>query len=219
MNAKLKSFLEAKDLDVLQLTKDKLGKLEEKDIMLIGSILTKWEPSLALSNLLFSPSILPLDLQNKAILKGIGDQQNQYIVLAAIVGLQELNPQNFSDEEREMIVNSLLDIIKKYQNALADRASVSILPFLDEGKIGKVISLLSNTSKTVRHNLLGWLFQIVAHGSYAEFRGKLGQKRVPPKIRKKIEKELERDEQAANSGMPSPLTLPLYSYIPMQNEM
>jgi hypothetical protein len=219
MREKLKSFLEAKNLDVLQLNKERLGELKEEDTVLIRSILKKREPSLALSNLLFNPSILPSDLQNDAILRGIGDEQNQYIVLAATVGLQELNPQQFSDKEREIVVNSLLNIIKRYQNVLADRASISVLPFLNQGDEGNVITLFSEISGITLHNLLGWLYQTAAHSSYAKLREKIAQEKLPMATRKEIEKKLERDEQGQALGLTSLLALPVSSYIPEQNEM
>lgn len=218
MSEKVKFFLEAADPDTLQSARGELGDLEEKDILLIRSTLRKWELSLAVSNLLFYPEIIPPEIRIESIFKGLSDQHNPYIALAATVGLQNLDPQDISEEDRKYLVKKLLEIIDRQETILADRASVSILPFLHKDEMESVFTLLSNPSETVRHNLLGWLYKTLAQGSHAGLKEKLAREKIPLETRKKLEKILDRDEQRVNAGLPSLLALPRYAYIPSRND-
>lgn len=123
------------DLDDLQSAKNKLGDLEEEDIVLIKAVLKQWKNKQEVSNLLFYPSVIPEDIRITVLLKGLDDNENPYNILAATVGLQEIDPEQLLNDEITHIRSRLLNIIETNNTVLADRASVSILPFLNRQEL------------------------------------------------------------------------------------
>ena len=172
-----------------------------------------------MSNLLFHPVVIPSAIRIEVILKALTDHQNPNIVLAAIVGLQDIDIQQISEEERDCIVMSLLEIMKNNETILADRASVSILPLLSKREMEKVFRLMSHPSVTTCHNLLGWLYREVANENLTEFMKMAEQAKIPPETREKVAQILDEDEKMKTRGLPSLLGSHLYSYIPNRKEI
>jgi hypothetical protein len=216
MSEKLKIFLQAEDLDDLQSAKNKLGDLEEEDIALIHSILQQWQNLQAVSNLLFHPCVIPEAIRVNSLLHGLADQENRYNVLAATVGLQEIDPEPLSDEDIAQIRKRLLDIIETNETILAARASVSILPFLSEYEIDRVFRFLSHPVEAVRHNILGWLYENAGFESREAFIA-TATHHVLPETLAWVSETLQEHDRRVTAGQPSTLGLPLYTYIPNLN--
>ncbi len=219
MSEKIKNYLEVMDLDDLQSAKNKLGNLEEKDIVLIRTILQQWRNKREVSNLLFYPSVIPEDIRVGVLLKGLDDNENPYNILAATVGLQDIDPEQLLDEEIAQIRNRLLDIIERNDTVLADRASVSILPFLSRQDADRVFRLLSHPSVITRHNILSWLFETTFPKSKEEFIEIAAAHNISSETLSQLSKVLEKKAQKNANGLPDVLTSPLYAYIPNRKEV
>lgn len=214
MSEKIEKFLEAEDLDELLSNRNKLGNLEEKDIILIRSILQEWQNPQAVSNLLFYPSVIPEDMRINYLIKGLTDRENFYNILAATVGLQEIDYEQLLNEEIVQIRERLLEIIETDETVLADRASVSILPFLGKQDVDRVFRLLSHPSKVTRHNILGWLYKTIVPDSPEQFIEAAAVYNLPSETITEVSEVLQEHEQRVANGLLSYLTFPIFSYIP-----
>jgi hypothetical protein len=219
MSEKIKNFLKVMDLDDLQSAKNKLGDLEEEDIVLIRAVLKQWKNKQEVSNLLFYPSVIPEDIRISVLLKGLDDNENPYNILAATVGLQEIDPEQLLNDEITHIRSRLLNIIETNNTVLADRASVSILPFLNRQDVDRVFRLLSHPSVITRHNILSWLFETTFPKSKEEFIEIAAAHDISSEALSQVSKVLKIKEQRIAKGLPDVLNFPIYAYIPNRKEV
>jgi DNA-binding transcriptional ArsR family regulator len=218
LNAKLKTFLEVEDLDALLVARNSLGNLPEEDLKIIYSILHKWDNPQAISNLLFHPTVIPENIRMPSIFRGLNEQNNNYYVLASIVGLQSINSENLSGGEKSLILEHLNHIIEADKGMFAARASVSILSFLGEEDASRVFKFVSHPNEATSHNILAWLLEVVGKKGVEKFTEVAAASGVSQETQDYALEKLQEYIRKEEAGELSTLTLPLYSYIPNLTE-
>ncbi len=159
MSPELKEFLAADDLDDAFRARQRIGALGAEDVAAVRSVLERWQDSQAVANLLMHPSLIPSDLLEASLFRGLAERRVVYHVLAAVVGLQSINPAGMTAESRRRITEALLALMRQTTGILAQRASVSIQQFLDEDHAPQIFDLRAHPEETVWHNLRAWLYR------------------------------------------------------------
>ena len=130
--AGLERLLSAGDPDLLAAARDDLDGLDEQDDARIHEVLSAWEDVPAVANLLMYPEVVVEDERMPALLRGLRDDAEPYLALAASVGLQRLAEDPLEDdpeddeELRDEVVAALRDVIARSDGALAARAQLAL---------------------------------------------------------------------------------------------
>jgi len=94
----LASFLATEDLDDLLRAAMELDPPSDHELAVVRSTLHEWRNEQAVANLLFYPHFIPADLRLETVIHGLDEQRQRYYVLAAVVGLQDLDIAALSKE-------------------------------------------------------------------------------------------------------------------------
>lgn len=213
MSHQLHEFLIAEDLDQLLDAWRKLGSLDADDTATVRSVLARWETPQAVSNLLFHPDLIPEDIRLDALFRGLAEQRVAYYVLAAVVGLQALDPTRLSAEERKRVAAELWDVMAQTTDVLAHRASVSFRGFVTDTDAPSVLMLLLHPDKTVRHNARAWLFSTFKDRGPEALAAAAQQTGLNEEVRRQVSDEFTEFVTNPPTGFKSP-EFPLYAYIP-----
>lgn len=219
MSPELEKFLATEDLDALLRAQDKLSVLDKQDNATIRTLLQQWDRPQAIANLLFHPMLIPQDIRLPSLLRGLAEQQVDYYVLAAVVGLQSIKPDEITEEERRRISRELLTLIRERMDVVAARASVSVAGFSTEEDAPQMFALLEHSNKTVRHNILVWLIRTFENRGLEPFIAVAQASELPEEARRsaieKFSNFLFKLQNPHDSQKPwtHPI-FPLYSYIP-----
>jgi hypothetical protein len=162
---------------------------------------------------LLHPTLIPDDIRLPTLRRGLAERKVVYYVLAAVVGLQSIDPDGLSAEERDRVAADLWGLIAQTEDILAQRASVSIRGFASEGDAPAVFALLSHSNKTVRHNLRAWLFATFKDRGVEPFAAAAGESGLAEELRRQVVAEFADFLANPPQGFKSPL-FPLYGYIP-----
>ena len=158
MNPALQQFLETRDLDELQAARQQITVMERVDRAALESILTDGSRPQAVANLLMVPEVMPPGRRLDNLLKALdGDG---YWVLAAVVGLQQIDDADLPGPARPGIAARLLGLIRSSTGIVAQRASVTLARFTESLSPGDLVAALAHPDEVVRHNLLVNLLQI-----------------------------------------------------------
>ncbi|WP_181820745.1 hypothetical protein [Loktanella sp. D2R18] len=180
----------------------------------IRLVVQQWADIQAVSNLLFYPSLVPADIRLPLIHKGLCERTTNYLVLAATVGLTDLNITDLTEPDRLAIADELIAVIEDKVAIAADRASIAIRPFLKANDAERVVGLLGNPTETVRHNLLGWLSQTERNLDESVLAARMDEKGIATEIRRDLGDALARDRQRIKKGLVSMLSSPRAVYVP-----
>jgi hypothetical protein len=221
MKQELEKFLTEKDLDDLLAARKSLGQLDSTDIDIVISILSQWDNSQAIANLLLYPKTIPSPIRSQSILKGLHENYVIYYRLAAIVGLQSLNAADFNAIEVEQIRDRLIQLIASDRGVIAARASVAIALYLQANDTDRVVALLNHPYDLVKHNLLVALIELVGVDRIRDEIDRAAQAKQISEdsaafCQAKFSKILELSDNSA-TGVPfdsSDLSLPMLSHIP-----
>jgi len=177
----LDAFLEAKDLDVLVQRASKLGTSIISVEYRIKQILENdWKTnSQAICNLLQCPYIIPEDVRNTCLLRGLKDE-NPYYVLSAIVGVQHRKFEEMSvvDEIKELLWKH----VQESSGPTANRAFISLeqhLSIVDDKQLTK---LLVHKEPTIRVNAFHAILRLCPTISEEQFSGLLAEACFPEKV-------------------------------------
>jgi hypothetical protein len=151
MNQKLEKFLNAVDLDDLFPELIGIKSLSEEDKQYIVSILEKWERPQAISNLLMHPGLIPPNLRQHYILKGLNEKTIKYYSLAASTGMSH---GGIDGMERVPIRDCLIKLLEKGDDVLTSNISVTINNFIEKDDALLLLKFLEHPNETVRQNIL-----------------------------------------------------------------
>lgn len=157
MKSPFEAFLRSEELDDTLKLHGQITKLNEEEERTALAVLESWSDKQAVSNLLFYPTLIPAANRERFFIKGLSDLKNPYIVLAAVVGVVCLAEQTVADDTRSEIKRRLLSICKEYGDAVGERASVSLRPFLEKKDLLAVLPLLSGRNNIIRQNTVTWI--------------------------------------------------------------
>jgi len=147
MTDDLKRFLQSDELDkTLQ-----LARQATTDDAMIRPILEQWNDTQAIANLLMHPKFIPDDLRKDTLMRGLNEPMN-YLTLAAIVGLQK-HVDDWAEDERVVIVKRLQDIMFGAKRMISERASVTLLDYVQESEVDAILLFLGAPEDVVQHNV------------------------------------------------------------------
>jgi HEAT repeat protein len=153
MNPTLQAFLHAQDLDELLALSGQLNDLNEQDHETITSVLYHWQDLQAVANIMMYPRLMPRAQVLRHLIRAFEDD-NQYLSLAATVGLQTLEHNFFTDWHRAQLVDILIDKLNASALDVARRASVTLGEFIKDEEISKLTPFLNHYDDVVRHNVV-----------------------------------------------------------------
>lgn len=197
-------FLQADELDETQRLAQQVLPLDAEGEALVRSIVHQWQDAQAVANLLLHPTIMPVDIRNDALLRGLHEPLT-YNTLASVVGLQN-HADWWTNDEKSEIVERLQSIMFSAPPPLANRASVTLLDYVQEQDIDKLIFFLGYPGEIVQHNSLVALVRLIGEDETLE--------RVNAAFEAKQVTEAGQDFTAAHIYTVSEDGLPLLSYIP-----
>jgi hypothetical protein len=208
----LARFLEADDLDDLQKIRSELPELDQNDASVVRDVIQAWREPQAIANLLFNPGVIPPDIRVATVLRGLNEYDRRYLKLAAVVGLQSIQPSAIAPSDVAIIRDRLLQIIEVEHSIISSRASVSIETWLDSSTAPAVCRLLNHSNETVRNNLLAWL---ITHVDVVKLTPLLeSSDLVPEKVRSVI-RDADEYKRCRDAGvMFTRASSYLFSYIP-----
>jgi hypothetical protein len=165
MSPELQEFLTAADLDDALRARERIAILSAQDEVVVRSALQRWQDPQAVSNLLVHASLIPQDLLVASLFRGLAERRIVFHVLAAVVGLQSIDPASLTDADRQRIRDALFQLIRDGSGIFAQRASVSIQRYLREEDAPQVFALWPHPDETVWHSLKAWLYRTFqSHG-------------------------------------------------------
>ena len=159
MKSPFEAFLKAEELDELLKLRGQIQILSAEEDRTVLAVIESWSDQQAVSNLLFHPSLIPAVSRERFVLKGLGDPNNTYFVLAAVVGTGALAKEKISSETRSVIKQSLIAFWADCDDVVGERASVSLRAFLEKTDLPVMIPLFSVRNDIVRENIVGWIVQ------------------------------------------------------------
>jgi hypothetical protein len=213
MTPELEEFLAADDLDDALHARGRIGALGAEDVAVVRSVLQRWEDSQAVSNLLMHPSLIPSDLLAASLFRGLAERRVAYLVLAAVVGFQSIDPAGMTAEGRRRITEALLALIRQTKGILAERASVSIQGFLGEEDAPQVFDLWAHPDDTVWHNLRAWLYRTFQARGDEAFAAAARHSKLAEEVQRQLVEAFGEWLTEPPEGFDNTLSL-LFGYIP-----
>jgi hypothetical protein len=211
MNAELKIFLAAEDLDDVEDARHKIKSLSAKDEAAIRTILQEWKEPQAVSNLLMHPDLIPKDLRGTALLRGLDEQRVDYYVVAAIGGLDGAR---FSSEDQKWVARRLLVILGETKDVRAQQASLMLGRFVSVADAWQVIAAMNHPDRTVRHNLRWWVFERFKERGVGSLAAALARSGLREEAQRRLLAEFKEFVKIADQGGRYPRFSVLFPYIP-----
>ncbi|MBP0009359.1 hypothetical protein [Roseofilum sp. Belize Diploria] len=156
----LHSFLSAENRSTAVDARIALGDPDPDDRAAIASIMNRWDDSKAVANLLFHPELLATEDRVKSLVRGLEQEEDAYLRLAAIVGVQDIDCQNLESADRTKLKTLLMSEIQEGSQVLAARASVSVLELLQPEDVEQLLDQLNKPDDLLRHNALVALVKV-----------------------------------------------------------
>jgi len=214
MSSELKAFLVAEDLDDAQDARHKIKSVTATDAAAIRTILKQWSDAQAVSNLLIHADLIPEDVRLASLYRGLAERRVDYYVVAAIVGLGEVDGVKVPAQDRKRLANMLLTIIRETKDVRAKRSSLTFEGFVSADDAPQVIALMEHSDSTVRGNLRSWLFKMFEDRGMDAFTAAGRQSSLAEEAQSRLVAEFKEylsipDQQARRSKL-----VVLYAYIP-----
>jgi hypothetical protein len=190
----LDQFLAATDLDELASVYDTWRRATgpQPDVeATIAAQLTSWSQSQGLANLLMYPLVIAPEWRLAALERALGDADNSYLRLAAIVGLDHLDPAELPDQIRHRLAQQLLDLIASVAGVAAERASVTVSGLLRTTDAPELVEVVLHPSPLVRQNLTQALFTLTGTSGVRALLEEPGF--VEPDVQHKVHEQLTAD--------------------------
>jgi hypothetical protein len=164
MNATLKAFLVTSDLDDLSEARAKLSTLDLDNQAEITRVLQEWTDTQAIANLLMYPDVIPEAERINYLFAGLRENHSKYLVLAAVVGLGQLDIAAFPALIITEVIDRIIAITKCDSGVIAERASIFLAEKLwhfGGQYTPQIVELLGHPSEVVQHNTLVALIPMV----------------------------------------------------------
>jgi hypothetical protein len=219
MNKHLRQFLDASDLDELQQYRENIDKLDDEDKKIIYETLSAGQKPQSVANILFYPELIPVDIRVSVLVESLVGKHNPYYQLAAIVGLQNIPVETFSEIEKQQIHDLLFQVMESNETVLAARASATIRPYVKEQDRERLFRLLEHINSTVRHNILGIIYEMSDPISKDELIAQCRFYQVAQDTISEISKKIQQHEDRKAKGKLSSLTTSIYTYIPNMSDV
>jgi hypothetical protein len=223
MTPNLTEFLHTDELDILMMAASQLTDLSDEGYQAVQTVLDDWNDPQSVANVLMHAQLVVRPEQLGAVLiRGLNDNANPYLMLAATIGLQE-KAGSLSEAENAQVRARLLQLVVHADPAISTRASTTYSDYLAVKDAERAIALLVHPNPNVQHNLLVALVKVIGA---AQIRPTLAKspayQALAPKVRTAVTEKLAiLDEITQPDGsinqvdlLMSSLGAPLLSYIP-----
>lgn len=165
------AFLRAGELDSVAQLRTEVDDAVRADAgskpdAVIREVIKTWTDRQAVANLLMHAGLIPADLRVSSLVRGLGEESDSYLQLAAAVGVGEAGA--ISSADRTALVEGLLDLISSEAGPGAVRAAAEIGGLLDPTQAPDVVVLLRHPERAVRHNLTVALARIIGDRSLSD---------------------------------------------------
>ncbi|MFM2376614.1 MAG: hypothetical protein RLZZ165_1711 [Bacteroidota bacterium] len=225
MSKEFSDFLTSRELDHLMMLREDIPALDAEDHQVVAQLIGEGKSYQAIANLIMYPELIPEQERVQALLNGLRETENTYLVLAAIVGLGRIPEEALPEPLRDTVVQEVLRSLHQYGGVIAERASVVLADktwWLLSTPASELVGLLGHPSGAVRHNVLVALIPLVG---LVHLRGVIGEAVEEGRLSLEAARETEEklmaiegfgkddtvDEETFDLGM---LTVPLLAYIP-----
>jgi hypothetical protein len=157
----LDALLHASDLDELQAAYHQVAsELSTDDQLEVTAVLVRWSDVQAVANLLMYPVLIPAQSRTDWLVRGLSAEQ-AYLRLAAAVGVGQLPASQWTEDDVDMLVPSLLHLVGTDTDVTASRAALSLGPLVRPMDAPEMVALLVHRDRGVRRNLEAGLFRVV----------------------------------------------------------
>jgi tetratricopeptide (TPR) repeat protein len=210
----LKAFLVAEDLDDVGDARAKIKSVSPGDAAAIRAILKQWRNAQAVSNLLMDSDLIPEDMRLAALFRGLAEQRVDYYVVAAVIGLDHIDRDKLSAEDRKRVVATLLGIIRETRDVRAKRASLTVSGFVSATDAPQVMALMVHPDETVRQNLRAWLFNMFKGRGVEPYATAARKSGLPEGARRRLVAEFTEFVKNPRQKEQKSKTHVLFAYIP-----
>jgi tetratricopeptide (TPR) repeat protein len=218
MSPELKAFLAAEDLDDVGDARASIKSVAAADKAAIRGILKEWKNQQAVANLLIHADLIPEEDRLATLFRGLAERRVDYYVVAAIIGLGEINRDKLSAEDRTRLRNTLLTILRETSDVRAKRASLAFTAFVSATDAPQIIALMEHPDETVRNNLRAWLFETFKDRGIKEHAAAAGKSGLPEKTQHRLVAEFEEFVKDPRRKDQEIKTHVLFAYIPNLKE-
>jgi len=204
MQAELSAFLAAEDLDELLAARLQITSIDRAESAALSAIVQGWVDRQAVANLLMYPDVIPAPDRLPALLKALNDEETEYFVLAAVVGLQSLGEQDLPEGAGEAIATRLLELLHHPSPTIASRASVTLARYAPRVDVEDLLEALEDTDadETVRHNLLVMALSEVSPGNLRGLvQAKIAEGSLAPEVGDYVDEKLAEAGVDANGNL------------------
>lgn len=173
----------------------------------------------AVANLLFHPTLIPTPLRFAAIDRGLQSYDEPYLALAAVVGLQQVRPDEVPEALRATWRELLLQMVRS-RSILASRASVTLFTHLPAAHAGELLALYPVPDSTASRNIIAYALSRFGDLTGEPFRARLPAALSEPQrlaFEQAHDDFVSRNASAAKSG--DVLKAPSLSYIPNRSQL
>lgn len=218
--ATLNAFLRSDELDDTITLAHQLN-VQDADMDAIRDAVAAWTDEQAIANLLMYSYLLPDDMRVATLLRGLNQATNTYAVLAALVGLQDLELKLDEGMHTE-ILNRLIDIIHSAPQITQARATVILNQIARPEDADPLLRLLTHPDEVIRHNILvAFISAVGLQNASAIIEAALKRGTIVPATKAYADAKLAGSERFFKEGEVdysawylSDLSAPLLTYIP-----
>jgi len=146
--------------------------------------------------------------------RAFGSSEKPYFALAAVVGLQSVDPNAVPTVVRKRWVAKLLEIIRSDGEVLSSRASVTIWPWLRDGEVDEFIRACPVPNETATKNIMAFTLSRFGQLTRSEYCERLQSCGVGFWRRRRFVQKFDEYRRKKDAGGSVFMTMPLLSYIP-----
>lgn len=168
----------------------------------------------SLANLLMNPSMIAPDERFAAIARALGDDTS-YAALAAIVGLQDVDPSTLIEHQAAWLATRLVELSEHGDRVIAERASVTLHAYADLRQVDALVALLGSQHEVVRHNAAVAIVALLGPARASQLlRNYVHSNDVSEATAELVRSTLVELDRVGDDVATSDLGVPLLSYIP-----
>ncbi len=212
-------YLKIRDLDLLEQGFKELEAIKAPQLLLIEQVLDEWQNEQALVNLFFYPQLIPEKRRVPVLLKALGAEHAPYYVLAAVVGMQQLNPGYFATDERGELVTQLLGLVAENVALISARAAVTIWEYLEEHNVNDYLMLYPAKDSATNRNILAYVLTKYADHSKRAFKRQLRDAGLPWGRRRRFLRCFKKFLKGKRTGSNVFMQTPVYVDIPCLSDV
>lgn len=210
----LSKYLKIRDLDLLEQGFKELEVIKAPQLQMIEQVLDEWQNEQALVNLFFYPQLIPEQRRVPVLLKALASEHAPYYVLAAVVGMQQLNPGYFSADDRQQLVTQLLGLVAENVALISARAAVTIWEYLEEHNLNDYLMLYPAKDSATNKNILAYILTKYADHTKRAFKRQLRAAGLPWGRRRRFVRCFKKFLKGKRTGSNVFMLTPVYVEIP-----